>query len=166
MFCLARALPHVPLSRSRGKEIDSVQSFITCEFVNRLIVVGRENVLVLDEAALFTDDPVRQGRLREQSNSHSLMLHELEGYIARIGGVAISKASFRARVRAFWRKLRGLFGRQRGQQTITACLKAEVSTEAAYAAALALKLSPASRCDLEQQSYEISAYRKYLKGLA
>jgi len=143
-----------------------VQSFITCESVNRLIAVGRENVLVLDEAALFTDDPVRQGRLREQSNSHSLMLHKLEGYVARIGGVAITKASFHARVRAFLRKLRGLFGSQREQQIITACLNAEIRTEAAYAAALALKLSPASRYDLKHQSDEISAYREYLKGLA
>jgi len=134
--------------------------------VNRLIAVGRENVLVLDEAAQFTADPVRQGRLREQSDSHSQMLHELEGYIARIGGVAVSRASFGARVRAFWRKLRGLFGRQREQQTITACLNAEVRTEAAYAAALALKLSPASRCDLKHQSDEISAYRRYLKDIA
>jgi len=142
-----------------------VQSFTTCESVNRLIVVGRVNVLVLDEVVQFSDDPLRQGRLREQSSSHSLMLHEPEGYMARIGGVAVSKASYRARVRAFWRKLRGLLGRQREQQTITACLNAEVRTGAAYAA-LALKLLPASRCDLKHQPDEIPAYRKCSKGLA
>jgi uncharacterized protein (TIGR02284 family) len=142
-----------------------VQAFVNCEAMNRLIVASRENILVLDEAARLVKDPVRRGRLREQSLDHSLMLLDLEERIDAIGGVATSRASLPARVRALGRRLRGTFRRNQERQTITACLNAEVRTEAAYAAALCLPLSPASRHNLRFQSNRVLAYHRCLKGL-
>lgn len=143
-----------------------MQAFVSCEAMNRVIAACRESILVLDEAVHVVKDPMHRDRLREQSLGHSLMLLELEEWIAAIGGISISRTSFVARVRAFWRRLRNMFGGGKERRTIAACLNAEVRTEAAYAAALSLPLSPSSRQNLKFQSDKIVDYYRCLKTLS
>jgi hypothetical protein len=96
-----------------------VQSFASCEAMNRIITASRENILVLDEAARLAKDAVRRTRPHEQSVCRSLMLVDLERHIDAIGGVAILRVSFASRVRTFWRRLRGVFGRTHERQAVT-----------------------------------------------
>jgi uncharacterized protein (TIGR02284 family) len=133
--------------------------------MNRVITASRENILVLDDAARLAKDPVRRSRLHEQSVCHSLMLLDIERHIGAVGGIVISRASIAARLRAFWRRLRGMFGRARERQAVSACVNAERRTEAAYGAALSSPLSAAARQDLERQSHEMTSYGEYLRGL-
>jgi uncharacterized protein (TIGR02284 family) len=146
--------------------ISFVQAIVNCEAMNHLIVASRDSILALNEASRRVKDPARRNRLHEQAVCHSLMVLNLEVHINDIGGTPSLRSSFGARARASWRRFRRMFGDEQVRQTVIACLNAELRTEAAYAAALSLPLSPTIRRDLEHQSDEVSSYREYLKGLS
>ncbi len=48
-------------------------------------------------------------------------LRKLELNVESLGGVVVLRASYAARFRAFWRRLRGMFARPRERNALTAC---------------------------------------------
>jgi uncharacterized protein (TIGR02284 family) len=131
--------------------------------MNRLMLACHEDIIVLRAAEKIVSDPARRVRLKQQLFRHSKFLSDLEVNIASLGGVAVSRASYAARFRASWRRIRGIFGHSRERNALAACLEAEARTEAAYAAALLIPLSLDARQGIKHHFDEISAYHDYLK---
>jgi uncharacterized protein (TIGR02284 family) len=136
-----------------------------CSALNRLIVAGRGEILVLAVAARIIDGADRRARLREQAKRRRVFQRDLSAAVTALGGVPATHAASGARLAVAGRRVRELLLGPHEGDAYADCARATEMTATAYAKALRLALPDDVAFGVERQYGEIEWDRSELRRL-
>ncbi len=133
--------------------------------LNRLIVAGRGEIMVLDVGARIVDGTERRARLRQQIERRLVFQRDLANAVTALGGVPATHATSAARIAGVARGVRRLMAGPHEGDAYAACARATERTASAYSQALRLELPADVRFGVEQQDAEVEWDRSELRRL-
>ena len=126
-----------------------------CSALNRAIIAGRDEIMVLDAAAGIMDDAERRARLREQAGRRVIFQQDLVAAVRALGGAPAQHAPSSARLMAGVRRVRRLLIGPHAGDAYAVCARAAAKSASAYSRALELRLPADVRYGVERQSAEV-----------
>lgn len=133
--------------------------------LNRLIVAGCGELLVLGEGARLVPGSSAQRSLRDKAERRRVFGHDLGSAVVTLGGVPAKRASLRALGMAWARSLRRLLAGPHRGDAYAACARAAERTSREYSRVLRLGLPDDVRFGLEQQHAEVELDCRELRRL-
>lgn len=133
--------------------------------LNRLIIAGRSEIMVLAAAARIVHGAERRGRLRAQVERRIVFQHDLAAGVTALGGVPATHASSGTWLAVRGRRVRQvLIGPHEGD-AYAACARSTEKTATAYAKVLTLGLPPDVEFGVASQYAEVEWDRRELRRL-